>query len=232
MVPAPRRTRRLPWLCALPAAMLLAKLSPCLLAEDAGLSVHSQSARMRHAEAASPPDSKPASLQSTRMVDAVGRLRKPSPLAPRRSIPTLMLLAKEVHLGHDARRTAHRLTLVRLAKRTPGDAAPLTTRIPNTSMLRTIFSPQPNSAVAPRRRASMVVAGAAVALDLSHAGAPAVVAADVVAAGHGARVDGLVAGDAAGPATRVLAAVGSLVAAGVGAGVGLADVFFAGVAGR
>lgn len=164
------------------------------------------------------------------MIHAVGRLRTPPPLTPRRPIPTLMLLAEEVHFGHDARNAAHCLTLVCLAKRTPGDAPPLTARVPNTGMLPTILPPQPNSAVAPRRSTGMVVAGATVALDLSHAGASAVVAADVVAAGHGARIDDLVAGDAAGPAARVLAAVGALVAAGVGAGVGLADVFLAGIA--
>lgn len=97
-------------------------------------------------------------------------------------------------------------------------------------MLPTIFAPQPDRAVAPRRSASVLIACAAVALDFSDRGAPAIVAADVVAAGHGARVDGLVAGNAAGPAAGVRAAVGALVAAGFGAGVGLAGVFFAGVA--
>ena len=143
-----------------------------------------------------------------------------------------MTLAKPVYLRHDRRLARRCLALVRLAIRAPLDASLLAAGLPYAGMFHTVLAPKPYHPVTLWSGARVVVASLAVALDLADISAPLLVPADVVAAGHGAGLDGLVADNATGPSTGVIAAVGSLMAAGIEAAVSLASVFFASVAGR
>lgn len=170
-----------------------------------------------------------AAVANARMLLAVRRARRPAALAAGRGIPALVPLAEPIHLGHDGRHARRRLALVRLAEGCAPGASLFAARLPYAGVLGAVLAAQADGAVALGDRAGVLVAGLAVALDLAHVRAALFVAADVVAAGHRAGFDGLVADYTAGPAAGVVAAVGSLVAAGVEAAFCLAGVFVAGV---
>ena len=183
---------------------------------------------MRGAAFPAPPNRRIAGLARARVVLAVRRARGPAAAAARPGIAALVLLAEPVHLGRHGRLTGRVLARMRLA--VPLGPGLLAAGIPDAGMLGAVLPPQAHGPIALRYGTGVLVAGCTIALDLAHVRAALLVSAHVVAAGHGAGLDGLVADDAARPSTGVFAAVGSLVAAGVEAAVGLAGMFFACVA--